>query len=165
MTLCQNSAKTMQRFWKALWESRYLHRQPPSPGTSFQNYSAPSGLVKIVRSVQGAAPLAIYSAPSGLKAPDKFWNPPAGGQVLESAGRRTSSWILLEFFYPFPFILYPCLYPCPFFSLFQNLICPVHRLIGCFYQLILLNCCIFRYLYHTFTLKITKYLYYRVFIY
>jgi len=45
MTLCQNSA----------------------PGTSFQNYSAPSGLVKIVRSIQGAAPLATYSAPSGLK--------------------------------------------------------------------------------------------------
>mgnify|MGYP007124193104 CR=1 FL=1 len=44
MTLCQNSA----------------------PGSSFQNYSAPSGLVKIVRSIQGAAPLATYSAPSGL---------------------------------------------------------------------------------------------------
>jgi len=43
-----------------------------SPGSSFQNYSAPSGLVKIVRSIQGAAPLAIYSAPSGLKPPDKF---------------------------------------------------------------------------------------------
>jgi len=32
----------------------------------------PFGLVKIVRSIQGAAPLAIYSAPSGLKPPDKF---------------------------------------------------------------------------------------------
>jgi len=37
-----------------------------SPGSSFQNYSAPSGLVKIVRSIQGAAPLATYYAPSGL---------------------------------------------------------------------------------------------------
>ena len=45
MTLCQNFA----------------------PGSSFQNYSAPSGLVKIVRSIQGAAPLATYSAPSGFK--------------------------------------------------------------------------------------------------
>jgi len=43
-----------------------------SPGSSFQNYSAPSGLVKIVRSIQGAAPLATYYAPSGLKPPDKF---------------------------------------------------------------------------------------------
>jgi len=43
-----------------------------SPGPSFQTYSGPSGLVKIVRSIQGAAPLAIYSAPSGLKPPDKF---------------------------------------------------------------------------------------------
>ena len=48
---------------------------PHSPNSSFQNYSAPSGLVKIVRSIQGAAPLAIYYAPSGLK----------------SASRRTSS--------------------------------------------------------------------------
>jgi hypothetical protein len=37
--------------------------------------SAPSGLVKIVRSIQGATPLATYFAPSGL----------------ESASRRTSS--------------------------------------------------------------------------
>ncbi|HPW27291.1 MAG TPA: hypothetical protein PLY31_09170, partial [Tenuifilaceae bacterium] len=45
----------------------------PSPGSSFQNYSAPSGLVKkIVRTIQGAAPLATYYAPSGLKPPDKF---------------------------------------------------------------------------------------------
>ncbi|HPH00920.1 MAG TPA: hypothetical protein PK502_08630, partial [Tenuifilaceae bacterium] len=35
-------------------------------GSSFQTYSAPSGLVKIVRSIQGAAPLATYYAPSGL---------------------------------------------------------------------------------------------------
>ena len=69
-----------------------------SPGSSFQNYSAPSGLVEIVRSIQGAALLATYFAPSGLKPPDKFrrqsskfQNPPAGGRVLESAGRRTSS--------------------------------------------------------------------------
>jgi len=57
--------------------------QNSAPGPSFQNYSAPSGLVKIVRSIQGAAPLAIYSAPSGLKPPNKFLNPPVGGQVLE----------------------------------------------------------------------------------
>jgi len=50
MTLCQNSTLV----------------------SSFQTYSAPSGLVKIVRSIQGAAPLATYSAPSGLKPPDKF---------------------------------------------------------------------------------------------
>jgi len=46
--------------------------QNSAPGPSFQTYSAPSGLVKIVRSIQGAAPLAIYSAPSGLKPPGKF---------------------------------------------------------------------------------------------
>jgi len=68
--------------------------QNSTPGSSFQTYSAPSGLVKIVRpiqgaaplatyyapsglvkivrSIQGAAPLATYSAPSGLKPPDKF---------------------------------------------------------------------------------------------
>jgi len=46
----------------------------PYQGSSFQNYSAPSGLVEIVRSIQGAAPLAIYYAPSGLKPPDKFFN-------------------------------------------------------------------------------------------
>ena len=46
-----------------------------SPGSSFQNYFALSGLVKIVRSIQGAAPLATYYAPSGLKPPDKFFNP------------------------------------------------------------------------------------------
>ena len=63
----------------------------PSPGSLSQTYSAPSGLVKIVRSIQGAVPLAAYYAPSGLKPPDKFRNPPAGGQVLESASRRTSS--------------------------------------------------------------------------
>ncbi|HPS04155.1 MAG TPA: hypothetical protein PLE97_02295, partial [Tenuifilaceae bacterium] len=39
---------------------------------------------KIIRSIQGAAPLATYFAPLGLKPPDRFWNPPAGGQVLES---------------------------------------------------------------------------------
>ena len=47
----------------------------PSPDSSFQNYSAPSGLVKIVRSIQGAALLATYYAPLGLKSagrPDKF---------------------------------------------------------------------------------------------
>ena len=74
-----------------------------SPGFSFLNYSAPSGLVKIVRSTQGAAPLATYFAPSGLKSagrrtssirlPTSFagsrassgiLNPPVGGQVLES---------------------------------------------------------------------------------
>jgi len=49
--------------------------QNSAPGSSFQNYSAPSGLVKIVRSIQGAAPLAIYYAPSGLKTSDKFFNP------------------------------------------------------------------------------------------
>ena len=40
-----------------------------------KNYSAPSGLVKIVRSIQGAALLATYYAPLGLKSagrPDKF---------------------------------------------------------------------------------------------
>ena len=137
MTLCQNSAPGTS-FQNYSAPSGLLFTS--SPGSSFQNYSAPSGLVKIVRSKQGAAPL------RGLK-------------------HRTSSVVSQAIFYPLPFILYPCLYPCPFFSLFQNLICPVHRLIGCFYQLILLNCCIFRYLYHTFTLKITKYLYYRVFIY
>jgi len=47
---------------------------PNSQGSSFQTYSAPSGLVKIVRSIQGTAPLAIYYAPSGLKTSDKFWN-------------------------------------------------------------------------------------------
>jgi len=41
--------------------------QNSTPGSSFQTYSAPSGLVKIVRSIQGAAPLANYFAPSGLK--------------------------------------------------------------------------------------------------
>jgi len=46
----------------------------PSPGSLSQTYSAPSGLVKIVRSIQGAAPLAIYYAPSGLKTSDKFFN-------------------------------------------------------------------------------------------
>ena len=84
-----------------------------SPGFSFLNYSAPSGLVKIVRSTQGAAPLATYFAPSGLKSagrrtssirlPTSFagsrassgiLNPPVGGQVLESARWRTSSRIL-----------------------------------------------------------------------
>ena len=60
----------------------------PSPGSSFQNYSAPSGLVKIVRSIQGAAPLATYYAPSGLKSAGRrtgsgILNPPLGGQVLE----------------------------------------------------------------------------------
>jgi len=45
---------------------------PHSPGSSFQTYSAPSGLVKIVRSIQGAVPLATYYAPLGLKPPDKF---------------------------------------------------------------------------------------------
>jgi len=39
---------------------------------------------KIIRSIQGAEPLATYFAPLGLKPPDRFWNPPAGGQVLES---------------------------------------------------------------------------------
>jgi len=43
-----------------------------SQGSSFQNYSAPSGLVKIVRSIQEAAPFATYFAPSGLKPPDKY---------------------------------------------------------------------------------------------
>jgi len=71
MTLCQNSA----------------------PGSSFQNYSAPSGLVKIVRSVQGVRPLLFIPPLRGLKhrtsseirqQADKFWNPPVGGQVLES---------------------------------------------------------------------------------
>jgi len=41
--------------------------QNSASGSSFQNYSAPSGLVKIVRSIQGAAPLATYYAPLGLK--------------------------------------------------------------------------------------------------
>jgi len=47
----------------------------PSPDFLFQTYSAPSGLVEIVRSIQGAALLATYFAPSGLKSagrPDKF---------------------------------------------------------------------------------------------
>jgi len=55
---------------------------PHTPNSSFQTYSAPSGLVKIVRSIQGAVPLATYYAPLGLKPPDKFRNPPAGGQVF-----------------------------------------------------------------------------------
>ena len=68
--------------------------QNSTPGSSLQNYSAPSGLVKIVRSIQRAAPLAIYSAPSGLKPPgkfrqqaDRFWNPPVAGQVPSGAGQ------------------------------------------------------------------------------
>jgi len=79
---------------------------PHSPNSSFRNYSAPSGLVKIVRSIQGAAPLAIYYAPSGLKSASRrtssssrltvslilnlkseIWNPPVGGQVLKSSRR------------------------------------------------------------------------------
>ena len=50
--------------------------QNSAPGSSFQNYTAPSGLVKIARSMQGAAPLATYYAPSGLKPPDKFRQEP-----------------------------------------------------------------------------------------
>jgi len=53
-----------------------LPASPTHPqGSLFQAYSAPSGLVKIVRSIQGAAPLATYYAPSGLKTSDKFFNP------------------------------------------------------------------------------------------
>jgi len=63
----------MKRILTALWESCYLHRQHTlSRLIVSKNYSAPSGLVKIVRSIQGAAPLATYYAPSGLKPPDKF---------------------------------------------------------------------------------------------
>ena len=72
-------------------------------------YSAPSGLVKncslrtrgcapcylfrpfrackIIRSIQGAEPLATYFAPLGLKPPDRFWNPPGGGQVPPVGGQ------------------------------------------------------------------------------
>ncbi len=59
----------------------------PSPGPLFQNYSAPSGLVKIVRSIQGAVPLATYSAPSGLK---------SVRSRTSSAGRLTGSGIRQE---------------------------------------------------------------------
>jgi len=64
----------------------------PSPGSSFQNYSAPSGLVKIVRSIQGAAPLATYYAPSGLKTHHKKQaiNLESVRSRTSSAGRRTS---------------------------------------------------------------------------
>ena len=67
--------------------------QNSTPGSSFQTYSAPSGLVKIVRSIQGAAPLAIYSAPTGLKPPDRFLNLKAASRRTSSAGRRTGSGI------------------------------------------------------------------------
>ena len=84
--------------------------QNSAPGSSFQTYSAPSGLVKIVRSIQGAAPLATYFAPSGLKSAgrpdkfrqwtDKFWNPSGAGQVPPGGGQVLES--CLNFF-----ILYP----------------------------------------------------------
>jgi len=59
-----------------------------SSGSSFQNYFAPSGLVKIVRSIQGAAPLATYYAPSGLKSAGRRTS--SVRSPTSSAGRRTS---------------------------------------------------------------------------
>ncbi len=72
-----------------------------SPGPSFQTYSAPSGLVKIVRSIQGLRPLLLITPLRGLnhqassassRAGYEILNPsgagqvpPVGGQVLESA--------------------------------------------------------------------------------
>jgi len=47
----------MQRVGVALWKAAACLANTFSPVPSFQTYSAPSGLVKIVRSIQGAKPL------------------------------------------------------------------------------------------------------------
>jgi len=67
-----------------------------TPGSSFQTYSAPSGLVKIVRSIQGAAPLATYYAPSGLSSvrlPTSYASSRASSVRVptSSVNRQTSS--------------------------------------------------------------------------
>ena len=80
----------MQRVGVALWKVCCLHRQPTYPGSSFQNYSAPSGLVKSFAQYKGRSPLWQGSMIcEALKGRDKFQESVSGRKGF--AGRRTGS--------------------------------------------------------------------------
>ena len=57
----------MQRILTTLWKSHGLHRQHILSRSFVSNLFRPFRACKIIRSIQGAAPLATYFAPSGLK--------------------------------------------------------------------------------------------------